>query len=58
MLGKQNASSFAKAGIQGIVIDGETATPTNFSVSASLDDYHMNPSLVSIPKAICVGIGT
>jgi hypothetical protein len=45
MLGKQNASSLAKADIRGIAIDGETATPTNFSVSASLDDYHMNPYL-------------
>ncbi|KIK79867.1 hypothetical protein PAXRUDRAFT_160112, partial [Paxillus rubicundulus Ve08.2h10] len=33
MLGRQNASALAKAGIKAIAISSETATPTNFTVS-------------------------
>jgi len=35
MLGKQNVASLAKAGIQGIAINSETATLANFSVRNS-----------------------
>jgi len=36
LLGKQNATSLAKAGIGAIAISSETATPANFQVRASL----------------------
>ena len=37
LLGRQNTSSLLKAGIKAVAINVETATPTNFAVSPSIN---------------------